>query len=85
VNNIPGPCPASTTEALKEGTAATSQLYNKNENGAAVGNNDTRDLFRRRSDFFLFAFLSFATARFLSQSRAADGGCWQRWHFNKTS
>jgi hypothetical protein len=35
--------------------------------------------------FFSFVSLSFATARFLSQSRAADGDCWQRWHFNKTS
>jgi hypothetical protein len=35
--------------------------------------------------FFSFAFPSTALARFRSQSRAADGDCWQRWRFNKTS
>jgi hypothetical protein len=34
---------------------------------------------------FFFCIPERWVARFLSQSRAADGDCWQLWHFNKTS
>jgi hypothetical protein len=76
VKNTPALGAASTTESLGN---------SDNANCAARQETTTSAIYSDGVRIFFFGIRERWVARFLSQSRTADGDCWQRWRFNKTS